>query len=195
MNRRRKRLILIFAVATLAPLLVTAWVSVWLFDWSLSQASTKDLDQVSKSLEKTGRELYQRACEALKQDAAAGRISPQRFVPAAHEQWPLAVQEFDAGEEPETFVLAGNKGDRLDYLARHGREVWMYSTSLHGVAMQQLSEQYAHARSVVATDGARDLRRGLTYTFFLLVAAIWIVAFFPLASFAHPLTPPTRHFT
>src|SRR5258708_28052859 len=55
-----------------------------------------------RSLEKTGRELYQRACEALKQDAAAGRINPQRFVPAAHDQWPLAAQEFDAGEEPET---------------------------------------------------------------------------------------------
>src|ERR1700704_4978622 len=180
MNRLRNRLILIFAVATLAPLLVTAWVSVSLFDWSLSQASTKELDQVSKSLEKTRRELYQRACEALKQDAVAGRVSPQRFVPAAHDQWPLAVQEFDASEEPETFVQAGNKGDRLDYLVRHGAEVWMYSTSLHGVAMQQLSEQYAHARSVVAADAARDLRRGLTYTFFLLMAVIWIVALLAL---------------
>src|SRR5258707_15756733 len=97
MNRLRNRLILIFAVATLAPLLVTAWVSVSLFDWSLSQASTKELDQASKSLERTGRELYQRTCEALKQDAEAGRISPQRFVPGTHEQWPLAVHEFDDG--------------------------------------------------------------------------------------------------
>jgi nitrogen fixation/metabolism regulation signal transduction histidine kinase len=195
MNRLRNRLILIFAVATLAPLLVTAWVSVSLFDWSLSQASTKELDQVSKSLEKTGRELYQRSCEALKQDAAAGRISPQRFVPAAHEQWPLAVQEFGASEEPETFILAGNKGDRLDYLARHGAEVWMYSTSLHGVAMEQLSEQYAHARSVVAADAARDLRRGLTYTFFLLMAVIWIVALLALVYFAHRVSRPIQQLT
>jgi len=195
MNRLRNRLILIFAVATLAPLLVTAWVSVSLFDWSLSQASTKELDQVSKSLEKTGRELYQRACEALKQDAVAGRTSPQRFVPAAHDQWPLAVQEFDASEEPETFVQAGNKGDRLDYLVRHGAEVWMYSTSLHGVAMQQLSEQYAHARSVVAADAARDLRRGLTYTFFLLMAVIWIVALLALVYFAHRVSQPIQQLT
>src|SRR5260370_26783785 len=131
MNRLRNRLILIFAVATLAPLLVTAWVSVSVFDWSLAQASTKELDQVSKSVEKTGRELYQRACEALRQDAVAGRVSPQRFVPAAHDQWPLAVQEFDAGEEPETFVLAGNKCDPLDYLVRHRADVSEYSTSLH----------------------------------------------------------------
>src|SRR5258706_504117 len=195
MNRLRNRLILIFAAATLAPLLVTAWVSVSLFDWSLSQTSTKELDQVSKSLEKTGRELYQRACEALKQDAGAGGISSQRFIPAAHEQWPLAVQEFDAGEEPETFVLAGNKGDRLDYLVRHGGEVWMYSTSLHGVAMEQLSEQYAHARSVVSADGARDLHRGLTYTFFLLVAVIWIVALLALVYFAHRVSRPTQQLT
>src|SRR5260370_21998766 len=106
MNRLRNRLILIFAVATLAPLLVTAWVSVSLFDWSLSQASTKELDQVSKSLEKTGRELYQRACEALKQDAAAGRISTPRFLPSAPEQWPLAGQGFADGHAPATFVLA-----------------------------------------------------------------------------------------
>jgi len=195
MNRLRNRLILIFAVATLAPLLVTAWVSVSLFDWSLSQASTKELDQVSKSLEKTGRELYQRACEALKQDAAAGRISPQHFVPAAREQWPLAVQEFDASEEPETFVLAGNKGDRLDYLVRHGSEVWIYSTSLHGVAMQQLSDQYAQARSVVAADSARDLRRGVTYAFFVLVAAIWIVALLALVYFAHRVSRPIQQLT
>src|SRR5258708_22535896 len=135
MNRSRNRLILIFAVATLAPLLVTAWVSVSLFDWSLSQASTKELDQVSKSLEKTGRELYQRACEALKQDAAAGRISPQRFFPAAHEQWPLAGQEFDSGEEPETFLLAGHQGHRLDYLCRPRPDGWEYSHSLPGAAL------------------------------------------------------------
>jgi two-component system nitrogen regulation sensor histidine kinase NtrY len=195
MNRLRNRLILIFAVATLAPLLVTAWVSVSLFDWSLSQASTKELDQVSKSLEKTGRELYQRTCESLKQDAAAGRVSPQRFVPAAHEQWPLTVQEFDASEEPETFVQAGNKGDRLDYLVRHGADVWMYSASLHGVAMQQLSEQYAHARSVVAADAARDLRRGLTYTFFLLMAVVWIVALLALVYFAHRVSHPIQQLT
>src|SRR5258706_1071666 len=157
MNRLRNGLILISSEATLAPLLVTAWVSVSLFDWSVSQTSTKELDQVSKSLEKTGRELYQRACEALKQDAAAGRVSPQRFVPAAHDQWPLAVQEFDAGEEPETFVLAGNKGDRLDYLVRHGGEVWGYSTSLHGVAVEELSPQYVHVRSVLSDDGGPDL--------------------------------------
>src|SRR5258708_36411318 len=90
-----------------------------------------------RSLEKTGRELYQRACEALKQDAAAGRINPQRFVPAAHEQWPLAVQEFDAGEEPETLVLAGNKSDRLDYLGPHGAEGWGDFTPPHGRGMQQ----------------------------------------------------------
>src|SRR5260370_1814115 len=92
MNRLRNRLILIFAVATLAPLLVTAWVSVSLFDWSLSQASTKELDQVSKSLEKTGRELYQRACEALKQDVAAGRISPPRFFPRVPHPYAPALQ-------------------------------------------------------------------------------------------------------
>ena len=64
MNRLRNRLILVFAVATLAPLLVTVWMSlsaarIAVFRWR----PPDELDQVSQSLEKTGRELYQRARE------------------------------------------------------------------------------------------------------------------------------------
>ncbi len=195
MNRLRNRLILIFAVATLVPLGVTAWISASLLDFSLSLASTKELDQVSKSLERTGRELYRRACESLKQDAVQGRIAPQRFVAGAADPWPAAIQEFSAGGEADAFALAGNKGDRLDYLVRHGAEIWAYSTSLHGVEMQQLSEQYAHARSLVAKDNARDLRRGFFYSFFLLVAAIWMVAFLALIYVAHRISHPIQQLT
>src|SRR5258708_35685530 len=108
MNRFRNRLILIFAAASLLPLLVTAWISISLLDFSLSLASTKELDQVTKSLERTGRELYQRACESLKQGAALGRVSPRRFAAGAQGQGPTAIQDFSAGDEPSTFVRAGN---------------------------------------------------------------------------------------
>ena len=187
MNRLRNRLILVFIAATLAPVLVTAWVSVTLLDRSLSLAS-RELDQVSKSLEKTGRELYQRAEEQLKQDAALGRIAPQKFPAAARE-------EFFSSGESETFALGGNNGDRLDYMVRHGDEVWVYSTSLHGVAMHQLFEQYAHARSLVANTGTRDLRRGFIYTFLLLAATIWLVAFGALIYFAHRVSKPIQQLT
>jgi nitrogen fixation/metabolism regulation signal transduction histidine kinase len=189
MNRLRNRLILIFGFATLAPLLVTAWISVSLLELSL--APTGELDQVSKSLEKTGRELYQRARESLKTDATLGRVKPQQFPPAMRDRWPAAVQEFYESDEADRFALAGTNGDRLDYLVRHGEAVWVYSTSLHGVGMKQISDQYAHARALVA----RDLRRGFTYTFLLLTAAIWILAFLALIYFAHRISRPIQQLT
>ena len=190
MNRLRNRLILVFALATLAPLLVTAWISVSLLE-PVSLCSTRELDQVSKSLEKTGRELYQRARESLKTDATLGRLNPQRFKARQRDRWPAAVQEFFASNEADRFALAGTNGDRLDYLVRHGDNVWVYSTSLHGVGMKEISDQYAHARALVA----RDLRRGFTYTFLLLTAAIWIVAFLALIYFAHRISRPIQQLT
>jgi nitrogen fixation/metabolism regulation signal transduction histidine kinase len=189
MNRLRNRLIMVFGFATLAPLLVTAWVSVSLLELSL--APTGELDTVSKSLEKTGRELYQRARESLKTDATLGRLPPQQFRGTARDRWPAAVQDFYTSDEADHFALAGTNGDRLDYLVRHGDEVWVYSTSLHGVGMKQISDQYAHARAVVA----RDLRRGFTYTFLLLTAAIWIVALLALIYFAHRISRPIQQLT
>jgi len=189
MNRLRNRLILVFGFATLAPLLVTAWISVSLLELSL--APTGKLDQVSKSLEKTGRELYQRARESLKTDAALGRLSPRQFTGVTRNSWPAVIQEFFASDDGDSFVLAGTDGDRLDYLVRHGDNVWVYSASLHGVGMKQLSEQYADARALVA----RDLRRGFTYTFLLLTAAIWIVALLALIYFAHRISKPIQQLT
>src|ERR1700723_1686193 len=160
MNRLPNRLIFVFAVATLAPLLATAWISVSLLDPNFSSAATVELDQVSKSLEKTGRELYQRTRESLRQDASLGRVAPERYVSAGKSQWPSSVQEFFASSEPNHFGLNGDQGDQMDYLVRHGDEVWVYSTSLHGVKMNQISEQYAGARALVAAGGDRGRRRG-----------------------------------
>jgi len=189
MNRLRNRLIVVFGFATLAPLLVTAWISVSLLELSLSP--TGELDQVSKSLEKTGRELYQRARESLKADATLGRLKPQEFTAATRDRWPAGVQEFFSSDEADHFTLAGTEGDRLDYEVRHGADVWVYSTSLHGVGMKQISDQYAHARALVA----RDLRRGFTYTFLLLTAAIWIVALLALIYFANRISRPIQQLT
>ncbi len=195
MNRLRNRLILVFAVATIAPLLVTIWISLSLLDRSLSLASTRELDQVSQSLEKTGRELYQRTRDSLQEDVKAGRVAPQRFAPATHDQWPAAVQEFFASGEAERFVLAGEQGDRLDYLTREGDEVRVYSASLRGVGMLKLSEQYAQARALVADGRARNLHRGFTYTFLLVTGFIWIVAFIALVYVAYRISQPIQQLT
>lgn len=195
MNRLRNRLILIFALATLAPLAVTAWISVTLLDRSLSLSSTKELDEVSTALQKAGHELYQRTCDSLKQDAQAGRITPQRFLAPNRAQWPQSIQDFFATGDADGFALAGNQGDRMDYLVRDGENVRVYSTSLHGVQMERLSEQYAHARLTVATGSTHDLRRGFFYTLFLLVATIWVVGFLALIYFAHRISKPIHQLT
>jgi len=154
-------------------------------------ASTKQLDQVSRSLEKTGRELYQRTRESLRQDADAGRIAPVRLSTANQTAWPPAVQEFFSSADAWRFVLSGNHGDQMDYLVRHGNEVWVYSTSLHGIQMDQLSTEYARSRALVAAGEARDLRRG----FILLTVSIWIVAFAALIYIAHLISRPIRQLT
>ncbi|HYL75827.1 MAG TPA: ATP-binding protein [Bryobacteraceae bacterium] len=194
MNRLRNRLIWIFAAATLIPLGITAWISISMLDRSLSLASTKELDQVSQSLQKTGHELYLRACDSLKQDAALGRSSPARFPAANRDQWPPAVQDFSSSGDADSCNLAGNNGDRLDYLVRHGGDVRSYSTPL-GVPLRSFSDQYTHARAVVANEGAHDLRRGFFYAFFVLVAAMWIVAFLLLIYFAHRISHPIQQLT
>lgn len=196
MNRLRNRLIVIFAVATLAPLAVTAWI----FAAAASNAvtrwtSTAEVDQLSRSLEKTGRELYQRTCQSLKEEALAGRIAPTRLIASESARWPQAARDFLSSSDPETFDFAGTSGDRLDYFVRHGRDVWVYSTSLHGVRMSELSAEYAHARALVAEDRARDLRRGFTFTFLGLTGAIWIVAFLALIYFAYRISQPIQNLT
>jgi hypothetical protein len=54
MNRLRDRLILLFLAATVAPLAVTLWLTASLIEQSLSYATTRELDEISRALETTG---------------------------------------------------------------------------------------------------------------------------------------------
>lgn len=195
MNRLRNRLILVFVIATLAPLCVMAWISVRLLHYSLSLSSTAELDQVSLSLERTGQELYRRTCESLRHEARAGRIQPQQFRIAEKTSWPVAVQDFFASGDADSFDLDGNQGDRLDYLVRRSDGVAMYSTSFHGIAMQHVSDQYKRARAAVAAAGTHNWRRGFTYTYLLLAAAIWLLTFFALLYLANRISEPIQELT
>ncbi len=143
MNRLRSKLILVFLVATLAPLGVTLWVTTRLLEYSLGLAADSQarLDEVARSLERTGREFYQHARASLKSDSQAGRITPRRYDRSNPE-----VSEFWESGEPERFVLSGADGDRLDYLVRRGQEVWRYSADLE-VGMKRLSQQYTDLRA------------------------------------------------
>jgi nitrogen fixation/metabolism regulation signal transduction histidine kinase len=195
MNRLRNRLILVFVVATLAPLCLMGWISVRLLHYSLSLSSTPELDQVSQSLKRTGHELFRRTSAALKKDAASGRIRPQEFTAATRLNWPPAVQEFFSSGEAENFIRPRNQGDQIEYLVRRGDGVAMYTASLNGIDMQQLSDQYTAARATVAAAGTHDWRRGFTYTYLLLAAAIWLLTFLALLYFAKRLSQPIHELT
>lgn len=193
----RTKLIVGFAVATLAPLSITVAISISLLKHSLSLASTKDLDELSKSLEKTGRELYRRTSESLKQAAAAGKIAPTRFNAADRGRWPAGVQEFRDAGESERIALSGQAGERMDYLIHHGDDVWVYSTPLHGVELElgRMADQWARARATVERANGRNVRRAYVYLLVVLAAAVWVLAFIAVVLWTRRLSRPIRQLT
>jgi nitrogen fixation/metabolism regulation signal transduction histidine kinase len=187
MNRLRNRLIAVFLLATLLPLGLTLWTTLRLLESSLGLAPLEELDAVSKSLERTGRELYQQARESLRRDAAEGRIPPRVAAPGE------ARAFLERGVASE-FELAGERGNRLDYYVRKGSAVVVYSRPM-GVAMEDLTRQYAEAREALETSGAWDFRRGFSRTLLVIAAGLWMVAFAALVYLAARVSRPVRQLT
>jgi signal transduction histidine kinase len=185
MNRLRNRLIAAFLVATVVQLGATLWITTSLLDRSFRYTATEELDTLSKTFEETAREFYQQARIVLKTDANTGQVSPQRYEAAGRAHWPDTVRDFSDSGETERFALSGPGGGKLDYIVRHGDDVWVYSRDLGNIQMQQLSDQYRRARDVVALAQTRDLKRGFTATLIVLVVAVWAVSFVLLMYAAH----------
>jgi two-component system nitrogen regulation sensor histidine kinase NtrY len=194
-NRLRNRLILIFLAATLAPLAATIWFTTSMLDWSLTYSTTDQVDLLSKSLGRTGREFYQRAKADLKRQALAGEAKPTVFAGSDRATWPSTVKTFAVGSEPEAFLHAGNEGDRVDYLVRHGSEVWQYSASLGDVATESLGRQIREARDVVDAASKNDLRKGFKLAYMLLAASLWVVSLALLMYLAHRISRPIQQLT
>jgi two-component system nitrogen regulation sensor histidine kinase NtrY len=195
LNRLRNRLIIAFVAATVVPLAATLWITTSLLDRSLAHTTTKELDDLSKSLEQTAREFYQLARQDLKNDAIAGRLAPIQHTVRQQERWPQSVQEFWDSGESERFALSGSGGGHLDYFQRRDDGVSLYSRDLGSVRMQQLTEQYRRAREVVADAQSKDFRRGLTITLIVLVMTVWIVALLSLVYLAHRISQPIQQLT
>ena len=195
MHTLRNKLILLFVVATLAPLLVIVQISASLLDRSLSYSSTRELDELSKSVETTGRELYQQAREDLRQDAASNRIPHHVYLEKDLNSAPAAISElWDSGDK-ERFALSGDGGSELLYLVRRGKEIWAYQSSMHGIRMDDLADQFRRARAVVEKSQSRDLRRGFIYTLVVLAALIWMLSFGAVVYWAHRISRPIRRLT
>jgi nitrogen fixation/metabolism regulation signal transduction histidine kinase len=201
MNTLRSRLILAFLSATLVPLAATAWITISLLDRSLGYATTGELDRLSRTLEATVRQFYQRERETLKQEAEAGRVAPTSYAAADVRSWPEAVRTFWDSGESERFGLSGTGGDHVDYLRRRDAGgskpggVDVYSRDLRGLRMEQLATQLRDTRQVVESVEGRDLRRGFTLTLLVLLAGAWLVSLVPLVFIAHRISRPVRQLT
>ncbi len=199
MNRLRNRLIAAFLAATLLPLAATVWITTSLLERSLRYATTGELDRLSRTLEATVRQFYQRERDALKDDALAGRVKPTTYVPADASRWPESVRAFWESGEQERFGVSGPGGDRVEYMRRANRPgqpgVETYSRDLHGIRMEQLSAQLRQTRDLVDAIDARDLRRGFTLALLVLLGAAWLMSLLPLVVIARRISHPVQQLT
>jgi two-component system nitrogen regulation sensor histidine kinase NtrY len=160
----RTRLALVFIAATLIPLSATVWLTTLLLNQSLRLSPAEQLAQLSGSLEKTGREYYQQACDLLKADVLAGRTHPVA-VPNAGDL--LSTDDADG------CTLTGNGGSKLLYMVRTPQGVTVWERALD-VRMLDLSGQISAARRSV--DALGIIRRGSFPAWTLIAAGIWLVA-------------------
>jgi signal transduction histidine kinase len=191
----RNKLIAAFVIATVLPLAATIWITTSLLDRSLSYATTSELDRLSRSLENTIRQFYQRERDALKQEALAGRLASTTYRLANSSEWPEPVRAFWESNESERFGLSGADGNHVDYMRRTEGGIEVFGRSLGGIRMQQLSDELRKTRELVGSIEERDLRRGFTLALVLLVAVVWLVSLAPLIFIAHRISSPIQQLT
>jgi two-component system nitrogen regulation sensor histidine kinase NtrY len=196
----RNRLIAAFLASTLLPLGATVWITTTLLDRSLRYATTGELDRLSRTLENTAKQFYQRERDALKEDALAGRTRPTIYRTGDGAQLPEPVRSFWESGESERFGVSGTGGEQVDYMRRvEGagvpQVVEVYTRDLGGVSMEQLSTQVRETRRLVTAIDARDLRRGFTLTLLVLLGAAWLVSLLPLVLIAHRVSQPIQQLT
>jgi nitrogen fixation/metabolism regulation signal transduction histidine kinase len=195
-NRLRNRLILVFLAATLVPLAATVWLSTALLEQSVDLSANGQLDRISDSLERTGRQLYQREREGLAHRAQTGEIKPVRYAAAEQDTWPEPVKAFKASGQQDRFNVSGDGGNRLDYLIRRpDGDVWVYSTSLGDVQLDRLAGEIGAARALVRDSEAHDWRRGFKLAYILLAAGFWLLSLAMLIYLAHRISQPIQQLT
>ena len=196
----RNRLIAAFLASTLLPLGATVWITTTLLDRSLRYSTTAELDLLSRTLENTAKQFYQRERDALKQDALADRTRPTVYPATEVSQWPEPIRSFWESGERERFVVSGASGERVDYMRRVDNHrgqpgVEIFSRDLGGVSMEQLSTQVRETRRLVDANDTRDLRRGFTLTLLVLLGAAWLISLLPLVLIAHRVSRPIQQLT
>jgi nitrogen fixation/metabolism regulation signal transduction histidine kinase len=174
--RLRHKLVLVFLAATLLPLAAILWMSSALMSRSLAFIATDDVAALAQSLEQVGREYYQLARQRLKDDADAGRVEAQRLGAPSRSAWPQALRQFWESGDAERFILSEPAGDRLQYAVRRGEELWLYTASLDGVRMAEITRTIAETRARAGDLRQRDLPRGFTLALALSSALVWTLS-------------------
>ena len=174
--RLRHKLVLVFLAATLLPLAAILWMSSALMSQSLAFIATDDVAALAQSLEQVGREYYRQARQHLKDEALAGRLDPQRLGAASRSAWPQPLRQFWDSGDAERFILSEPDGDRLRYAVRRGEELWLYTTSLDGVRMGEITRTIAATRARAGDLGQRNLPRGFTLALVLSSALVWALS-------------------
>jgi two-component system, NtrC family, nitrogen regulation sensor histidine kinase NtrY len=174
--RLRHKLVLVFLAATLLPLAAILWMSSALMSRSLAFVSTDDVAALATSLEQVGREYYRQIRQQLEDDAASGRLGAQRLAASSRAGWPAPLRQFWDSGDAERFVLSEPDGDRLLYAKRRGDELWLYTRTLDGVRMGEITRQIGQARARAGDLRQRDLPRGFTLALTLASALVWTLS-------------------
>jgi nitrogen fixation/metabolism regulation signal transduction histidine kinase len=168
--RFRYKALLVFVAATLPPMAATAWLALSLLSHSLDLPAGARTGELAATLEDTARRLYQREREALRADAAAGRVKarpPDRPIPGA--------EDFELSGERERFALGGERGSTLYLMRRRAGGVDYYARDI-GVPMHDVTQAYRDARKAAEMRAERDFSRGFGVTFVLLAAILWFAS-------------------
>ncbi|HEY3383116.1 MAG TPA: HAMP domain-containing sensor histidine kinase [Vicinamibacterales bacterium] len=173
-NRLRHKLVLVFLAATLLPLAAILWMSSALMSRSLAFVATDDVATLAGSLEGVGREYYRQTRQHLKDEAISGRLDPQRLAESSRAGWPAPLQHFWDSSEAERFILSEPDGERLHYAVRRDHQLWLYTTSLDGVRMGEITRQIREARARAGELRQRNLPRGFTLALVLSSALVWV---------------------
>jgi two-component system nitrogen regulation sensor histidine kinase NtrY len=189
MNRLRNKLVLLFLGATIVPVLATVALTMSLFNLNFP---SRDLDGISRAIERTGKEYYQQARQSLENDALRNDIQPIRFALAKRVSWPDALNEFWDSGETKSFNLSGDSGNVLQYFRREPDGVAVYTKPL-GIGMESLTEQYRKARALV--ENSEIHLQAITWVYILLTAIIWAASAASLIYIASRISRPMEQLT
>jgi two-component system, NtrC family, nitrogen regulation sensor histidine kinase NtrY len=193
--RLRHKLVLVFLAATLLPLAAILWVSSALMSRSLAFVATDDVGVLATSLERVGREYYRQARQNLKDEAASGRLAPQRLDARSRAAWPAVFQQFWESADAERFILAEPGGDRLHYTMRRGGELWIYSADLDGVRLGDITREIGAARARAGDLRQRNLPRGFTLALLLAAGVVWTLSLALVVYLSIRISRPIQHLT